>query len=187
MSNSPFERTRKTVLRSDSFLRHAMKAHGASVLRLAIAQTGSRADAEDIYQDVFVSLACEATSFSGDDHLRAWLLRVTLNRCHDLARSWWRRRTTSMDALELNPEDRDRPPSIIGDEVAIKALWDAVRQLPPKLRAPVHLFYCEELSCEEIAHVLGIKPSSVRSRLQRARARLKDILGGEEYGEFEWA
>ena len=48
----------RRVVRDDAFLRRAMRDHGAAVLRLALAQTGSRADAEDVYQDVFVALAC---------------------------------------------------------------------------------------------------------------------------------
>ena len=89
------------VVRDDAFLRRAMRDHGASVLRLALAQTGSRADAEDVYQDVFVALACSDTEFADADHLRAWLLRATLNRCRDLARSWWHRHAQSFDALGL--------------------------------------------------------------------------------------
>ena len=61
----------KTVTRSDAFVRAAMQEHGASVLRLALSQTSSMADAEDVYQDVFVSLACSKASFENADHLRA--------------------------------------------------------------------------------------------------------------------
>lgn len=59
------------VVRDDAFLRRAMRDHGASVLRLALALTGSRADAEDVYQDVFVALACSDAEFADADHQRA--------------------------------------------------------------------------------------------------------------------
>ena len=166
----------KTVTRTDAFVRSAMRAHGSSVLRLALSQTGSRADAEDVYQDVFVALACSDVSFVGDDHLRAWLLRVTLNRCRDLARSWWRQRSTSLDALELDwpsPDEKDAQP-----DAAV--LWKAVQNLPERYRPLVHLHYVEEMSYEEIAAVTGIKPSTVRTRLSRAHKKLKTMLGGED-------
>lgn len=102
----------RRVTRDDVFLRAAMRDHGASVLRLALAQTGSRADAEDVYQDVFVALACSDTEFADADHLRAWLLRATLNRCRDLARSWWHRHAQSFDALgiEVAQGEKDDAP-----------------------------------------------------------------------------
>ena len=65
-------------LRPDAFIRQAMGAWGGSVWRLALAQTGSKEDAEDVYQDVFLRLAQSATEFSSQEHLKAWLLRVTV-------------------------------------------------------------------------------------------------------------
>ena len=147
------------VVRDDAFLRQAMRAHGASVLRLAIAQTGSRADAEDVYQDVFVALACCDTAFGDEGHLRAWLLRTTLNRCRDLARSWWRRHAQSFDALGL--------------EVA-----DAEKDEDPWTPAEIHLRYVEQMPADAIAAACGISESAVRTRLSRATQKLRFYLGG---------
>ena len=155
------------VVRDDAFLRQAMRAHGASVLRLAIAQTGSRADAEDVYQDVFVALACCDTAFGDEGHLRAWLLRTTLNRCRDLARSWWRRHAQSFDALGLEVADAEK------DE-----LWAAVQRLPERYRAVIHLRYVEQMPADAIAAACGISESAVRTRLSRATQKLRFYLGG---------
>ena len=74
------ERASGRPLRSDAFIRQAMAAWGGSVWRLALAQTGSKEDAEDVYQDVFLRLAQNTTEFSGQEHLKAWLLRVAVKR-----------------------------------------------------------------------------------------------------------
>lgn len=80
-------------LRSDAFLLEAMDAWGDVVYRVALAQTGSPSDADDVFQDVFMRLLENDTAFESDEHLKAWLLRVTVNRCRDLARLTWNRRT----------------------------------------------------------------------------------------------
>lgn len=152
-----------------------MQEHGSAVLRLALTQTGSRADAEDVYQDVFVSLACSDTDFSDEGHLHAWLLRVTLNRCRDLARSWWRRHTRQLGEQETffaAPE--------IQEEVGPSdhELWEAVRQLPECYRTVIHLRYVENMSVEEVASTCGISVSAVRTRLSRAHQKLRVYLGG---------
>ena len=167
----------KTVTRSDAFVRAAMREHGTSVLRLALSQTGSMADAEDVYQDVFVSLACGRASFESADHLHAWLLHVTLNRCRDLVRSWWHRKAQSLDALEFDlPDDSQSA----GAPVDYAALWHAIRRLPKRDRALIHLRYVEEMSCVQISVVTGIKPSTVRTRLSRARQQLQTMLGEDD-------
>ena len=166
----------RRVVRDDAFLRRAMRDHGAAVLRLALAQTGSRADAEDVYQDVFVALACCETDFADDDHLRAWLLRSTTNRCHDLARSWWHRHAQSFDALALEVAQDD---SDEGTAIAPAELWAAVQRLPERYRAVVHLFYYEGYQTEEIAQILGRSPSTVRAQLTRARQKLQELLKEE--------
>ena len=162
------------VVRDDAFLRAAMREHGTSVLRLALSQTGSRADAEDVYQDVFVALACCDTEFADAGHLRAWLLRATLSRCRDLARSWWRRRTQSFDALgiEVAQDEKDDAPWTDAQ------LWEAVRRLPERYRAVVHLRYVEQLPMDAIAVACGVSESAVRTRLSRAMRKLRVYLGG---------
>lgn len=162
------------VVRDDAFLRRAMRDHGASVLRLALAQTGSRADAEDVYQDVFVALACSDTEFADADHLRAWLLRATLNRCRDLARSWWRRHAQSFDALGLEVAQGEKSEGARDPA----ELWSAVQRLPERYRAVIHLRYVVQLPVDAIAATCGISESAVRTRLSRATNKLRVYLGG---------
>lgn len=89
----------ETPLRSDAFLTQAMAACGDAVYRLALCRLGSRADAEDVFQEVFLRLLRDTTAFEDEEHLKAWLLRVTANRCSDLRRTAWFRHTAPLEAL----------------------------------------------------------------------------------------
>ena len=121
-------------LRSDRFLEQAMEQWGDAVLRLALSQMRSRADAEDVFQDVFLRLLKDQTSFTSDEHLKAWLLRTTLNRCHDLQRKGRHRAAEPLTACEPSEEDAALV-ALLGSEV-----WEAVGALPADLRACIHLF-----------------------------------------------
>ena len=154
-------------LRSDAFLLEAMDAWGDVVYRVALAQTGSPSDADDVFQDVFMRLLENDTAFESDEHLKAWLLRVTVNRCRDLARLTWNRRT---EGFTREHADIPAPDAFDAD------IWEVVGALPPDLRIPVHLFYVEGYATEEIARITGCRPSTVRPRLHRARQQLRSML-----------
>lgn len=164
-----------------------VRTHGSMVYRLALVQTRNRADAEDVFQDVFVTLvrrmARGGRGFESAEHVRAWLLRATVDRGRDLARAARRRRTQSLDEFPAELAEGyfscapDQERRIIEREEA-QTLWRAVGELPPKLRAAVHLFYVEGLSCEETARALGVTVSTVTTRLTRARKQLERSLKG---------
>lgn len=150
-------------------LSNAMKTYGDTVYRLALCRMQNAADAEDVYQDVFLRLLEQRTGHWDGERLKAWLIRTALNRCADLGRLRRRRGTLPLDEVP----DMARP----ADEQAAE-LWDAVGRLPEKLRTAVHLFYGEGYESGEIGTLLGIPAATVRSRLRRARAELKIVLGG---------
>ena len=154
---------------TEQFLCNAMETHGDTLYRLALCRMQNTADAEDVYQDVFLRLLDQRTEDWDGEHTKAWLIRTTLNRCADLHRFRLRRPVL---ALEDIPE-LARP----ADDSAA-GLWDAVARLPEKLRTAVHLHYAEGYSTEEIAALLGVPSATVRTRLHRARRQLKDLLGG---------
>ena len=143
----------QTNLRSDTFLYDAMERCGDAVYRLALCRLGGRADAEDVYQEVFLRLLRDTTDFRDDEHLKAWLLRVTVNCCNDLRRSAWFRRTAPLEAA-----------------------------LPDDLRIVVWLHYVEGYGTDEIAPLVGCRPATVRTRLHRARKKLKLELEGNDDG-----
>lgn len=158
-------------LRSDAFLCAAMERCGDAVYRLALCRLQSRADAEDVYQEVFLRLLRDKTEFREEEHLKAWLLRVTVNCCNDLRRSAWFKRTASLEAA---PDAA--VPIIDGHE----ELWQAVRALPDDLRVAVWLHYVEGYGTDEIASLVGCRPVTVRTRLHRARKKLRLELEGND-------
>lgn len=151
------------------FLEQAMQNWGDAVYRLALSQTRSRVEAEDVYQDVFLRLFKSRTSFESDEHVKAWLLRVTVNCCRDLTKSAWKRRTVALDPAWDVPES----PARSNEESDV---WDAVGRLPDRQRAALHLYYVEGYSTQEIADLLGCEPATTRTLLSRARMRVKNIL-----------
>ena len=140
------------------------RAYAPAIYRLAYARTGSRADAEDIMQEVFVRLLRAGPDFADRAHARAWLLRVAANCANDWFRAPWRRREGPLTDSLPAPEHEDG------------GVVEAVLALPAKYRTAVHLYYYEELSVAEIAAVLGKSEGAVKSRLFRARALLRRYL-----------
>ncbi|MGN0181686.1 MAG: RNA polymerase sigma factor [Candidatus Ornithomonoglobus sp.] len=138
-----------------------------TVYRLALARTKSREHAEDVTQDVFLKLMQSKKQFEREEHLKAWLLRVTINHTKDLLMSSWLRKT---DALDENIPAEDNEKS---------ELYETVMQLPVKYRTVIHLHYYEGYSIDEIARVMKVKPGTVKAQLHRGREMLKKNLSGE--------
>lgn len=173
--------------RSPEFMERAMNAHGASVYRLALNQTRSPHDAEDVSQDVFLRLLRDKTVFVDDGHLKAWLLRVTINRCLEVRRSAWRRRAVigtdeewaTLEAV-ADGDPTDDPEARALAALAKSPAWKAMQQLPEAWRLAVHLHHVEGYSTEEIAQLTHCKAATVRTRLHRARKKLRDALANAE-------
>ena len=144
---------------------------------MALNQLRSASDAHDVVQEVFLRLLTSTTNFTSQDHLRAWLIRVAINVCHDMQKNAWNRR---VDAWDTTVAEATHPEPSAEDE-ALKELyqhpvWKALEALPEDMRLVVQLRYVEEMDDKRIAEVLGVQPATVRTRLHRARARLRDLL-----------
>lgn len=137
------------------------------VYRVALHQFGVPQDAEDAVQEVFLRLYTAEKPFESGEHLRRWLIRVTVNVCKDTLKSPWRRRRVPLKSLPDQP---------VFDKPEERELYQAVMALPEKYRTVLDLFYYEELSTKEIAAVLGLRQSAVTTRLSRARELLKTQL-----------
>lgn len=146
----------------------AVERYQSMVYRAALHALGSPQDADDAVQEVFLRLFNYRGTLDGEEHLRRWLLRVTVNHCRDVLKSPWRKRRISWaEAPEIPVFDR---PEQAG-------LYREVMALPEKYRTVLNLFYYEELSAKEIGRLLGLGTSTVTTRLARARRRLKERLG----------
>ena len=147
----------------------AARKHMDGIFRLALNYMGSFAEAEDVTQNVLIRLYKARRTFESPEHLRRWLVRVTINESKRMLLSPWRR-TESLELLE----DRAALPE------ENRELFRAVMALPEKYRVPMYLYYYEGYSTEELAKLLKIPGSTVRTRLRRGRAQLKESLGGAE-------
>lgn len=146
----------------------AVRRYQDMVYRVALHVLGSPADAEDAVQEVFLRLFTFDKPFASSEHLRRWLMRVTINTSRNMLKSWWRRRRVSLDEVPETP---------VFDSPEESELYTVVLSLPEKYRTVLDLFYYEELTTAEIAELLGISQSAVTTRLARARKILKDKLG----------
>ena len=144
----------------------AAEQHLDMVYRIALNYFRVPADAEDAAQTVMLRLWQTDGDFADDDHLRYWLVRVTLNVCRDVFRSFWRRRTVPLESC--------REPAL--DDSAHQRLYQEVMALPAKYRLPLYLYYYEGYSVAEVGELLGLKPSTVQTRLARAREKLRGSL-----------
>lgn len=144
-----------------------VERNGDRLFRAAIAVLKSRAEAEDIVQDVFVKYFEKKPQFESGEHETAWLLRVTINMCRSRLRSGWWRLTEPL--TEDYPVQDERQGEVV----------EAVLGLPAKYRVVIHLHYYEGYSTREIAEITGRKESTVRQQLTRARRLLGEVLEGE--------
>lgn len=145
----------------------AFRRYGDRVFTAAFSVCRNREDADDAVQDTFVKYYTKKQDYIDESHLKAWLLRVAINRAKDLNGAFWRRNRVSweeyMEELEfVQPED--------------KSLFQAVMELPEKYRLAIHLFYYEEYSIAEIAALLRSTQGTVKAQLSRGRKLLKSML-----------
>lgn len=162
------------------FAEQALRTWGDTVFRVALGQTGSRADAEDICQDVFLRLLNAQTIFESDEHVKAWLIRVAINASRDLQRRQVRR---AIDSLEDHRAEAEQKLAQTGSEATGREdggeLWQLVRALPAEQRTAIELFYGEDCTTDEVADLCGCSPGAVRMRLHRARETLRALLARE--------
>jgi len=151
----------------------AVDTYADSVYRVAYSYTYSKADAEDVLQNVFLKLFQSRQSFNSEEHLKRWLIRVAVNECHNLHRTFWKRNIIRMEEIEKSAQDL-----LADNEID---LHNALLQLPSKYRVIIHMYYYEGYKTKEISKILKIKEATVRTRLARGRDRLRELL------KEEWA
>lgn len=144
----------------------AFKKHSDMVYRLAVARVKNKYDADDILQEVFLRFIKHKDKVENDEHLKALLIRITINCSKSMLTSSWFKRTEPLsETLSVWDEYSDT--------------LDAVLRLPQKYRTVIHMHYYMGYSVDEIAAILKSKPSTVKSQLYRARKMLKPYLEGE--------
>lgn len=151
-------------LRTDDCPENVIRFYADMVYCLAFARTGTKCDADEVFQEVFMRYIKKQPVFENEEHRKAWLIRVTINCSKKLWNSAWKRKTGPLTETILFETEDDTD------------LYNELQQLPPKYREVIHLFYYEDMSLEEISRILNRKNATVRTQLTRARALLKNIL-----------
>ena len=124
-------------------------------------------DAEDVVQDTFVQYYTTKKEFENEQHIRAWLIRVAINKAKNITRTFWRRNKVSIE---------DYMETLSFETPEAENLFETVMQLPEKYRIVIHLYYYEDYAVSEIADILKLSESNVKTRLSRGRSMLREVL-----------
>ncbi len=130
----------------------------------------SAEDAKDVVQDTFIQYYSAKKEFDNEQHIRAWLIRVAINKAKNVNSTFWRKNKMSLE---------DYMETLVFDTPQSEELFETVMHLPEKYRIVIHLFYYEDYSVHEIASILKLSESNVKVRLSRARTLLKEKLQEE--------
>ncbi|MBR2131949.1 MAG: RNA polymerase sigma factor [Oscillospiraceae bacterium] len=139
------------------------------VWRIALARKQKEADAQDVFQEVFLRLFQKEREFREEEHRKAWLIRTTLVCCKGFRVAAFRHATLSLDEVSSTL-------SLPAEKLGV---YEAMLRLPAKYRIPLQLYYIEGMSAEEAADAMGLRPGTFRVRMNRARKLLKEQLKGE--------
>lgn len=160
-------------MRSEEEAARAIERYGDMVRRLCLVHLKNPADTEDIFQNVFLKYVLSPVVFESPEHEKAWLIRVTINACKDLVKSFFRSRTVPLEEL------LDQPAPLSEEHWEV---LEAVLALPRKYRDAVYLHYYEGYTAAEIGKLLGKNTNTVYTLLTRAREQLRKTLGGDRDG-----
>lgn len=148
-----------------------VEMYASMIYRIAYTRMQNVTDAEDITQEVLLKYLKTGKTFRDEEHRKMWLIRVTVNTIKSSLTSAWRRHTVALDDVtEPSYEAADLP-----------VLQEKVEKLPERYRLPMFLYYYEELSVKEIAHVTKSTEGTVKSLLSRGRKMLRDELKEDGY------
>lgn len=156
-------------MKSEEEAGRAIEQYADMVRRICMIHLKNYEDAEDIFQTVFLKYVLRSELFDSPEHEKAWIIRVTVNACRDLLKSFFRSRTVALDQLIEKPQDMPEDHSDI---------LEAILELPARFRDVVYLHYYEGYSAPEIGRILKKNTNTVYTLLARARQLLKTRLEG---------
>ena len=157
-------------MRGDREVESAIQRYGDTVRRLCLIRLKNESDTEDIFQNVFLKYALSDVRFTSREHEKAWLIRVTLNACKDLLKSFFRTRTVPLEELLEQPAPM---------QPEYAQVLEAVLGLPQRYRDVIYLHYYEGYTAPEIGELLGKGANTVYTWLARGRQLLREKLGGD--------
>ncbi len=146
----------------------AIENYSDNIRRICFVYLKNPADTEDVFQDVFLKYAESRQCFESEDHVKAWLLRVCINRCKDILKRSSRKNIPLDELYQLSAQA----------DAGTRETLEAVLALPQNYRAVIYLHYYEGYTAPEIAKILRKNPNTVYTWLGRARDELRNKLGG---------
>lgn len=152
-------------------IREIVEKYSTMLMQISFQRTFNKFDSEEIVQEVFIKLMKNSHKIDTEEHLKYWLIKVTINLCNDYNKSFWKKNITELDE---NQSEFDK------EEVN---LLKEISKLKPKYRDVIYLFYYQGYKIKEISKILKMKENTVSSNLSRARESLKIVL--EEGGDFD--
>ena len=158
-------------MRSEQEANRAIERYADTVRRICMIHLKNHADTEDIFQNVFLKYVLGTAVFESEEHEKAWFIRVTINACRDLLKSFFRSRTVSLDTL------LDQPAELTQEDHTV---LEAVLALPPKYRDVVYLHYYEGYTAPQIGQILKKNVNTIYTLLGRAKQALRETLGGDD-------
>jgi RNA polymerase sigma-70 factor (ECF subfamily) len=155
---------------ADNFIEETVNKYSDTIYRIALNITHSKQDSFDICQEVFIRLIQNISQIKSENHLKSWLIRVTIN----CSKTYMRKKIKLISLEDINELTYIQ-------EYKDLTLANAVSRLPEKYSTVIYLHYYEDIKVNDIAKILKISPSAVKLRLKRGREKLKNILEKENY------
>lgn len=156
-------------MRSEQEVNRAIEQYSNTIRRLCMIHLKNYADTEDIFQTVFLKYALSSISFESSEHEKAWFIRVTINACKDLLKSFFRSRVTSLDEIMELPAEVPKD---------YRDVLEAVMSLPQKYRDVIYLHYYEDYTAPQIGRILGKNVNTIYTLINRSKQMLREKLGG---------
>lgn len=150
-------------------LEETIEKYADTVKRICFMYIKNHADVDDIMQEVFIKYLLHNGKFKSELHEKSWISLVTANQCKDYLKSYWKRNVSPIGESEFEaPEENE------------SYVLEYIKMLPEKYRMFIYLVYYEGYTVSEISKMMGINANTVYSGLFRARALLKNYIGGDK-------
>lgn len=166
-----------TTFGTNNDIEMVLKKYSDMVRRICFLYLQNSSDVDDVFQEVFLKLLKNHKSFENEEHEKAWIIRVTINKCKDILKSFWKKNIYSIENIN-NIEFQF-------EHKAENELLKVVLALPKKYKDVIYLYYYESYTVPEMARLLNKKENTIYSNLHRAKKLIKERLGSKE-GEYSF-
>lgn len=157
-------------------LESLMRTYGNDVLRTAYMYVKDIHTAEDIFQEVFIKVNANLNNFQGNSSIKTWIIRIAINTCKDYLKSAYSRRIVPMEEFMEDSIIAEDGYKEIERQETIQSVKDAVMELPDHYKDVIMCVYFQEMSMDQAASILELPVGTIKSRLARAKEKLKEIM-----------